>query len=85
MKPYIWSYTGSGAGYVEVARQAGDEPNWHHDNALFDVALYDPEVLDEKTGVDCREQSLRDLREMIGYANAALKAGLDPEPVPDKQ
>ena len=76
---YTWGYHGSDTSHVHVAtadRNLGGE--------LFDVALYDREVVDTKTGVDGEEQSLRDLRKLIGYANAAIEAGLDPEPVQDK-
>jgi len=78
-KKYTLGYHGSDTGHVHVAlsdRNLGGE--------LFDVALYDREVVDTKTGVDGEEQSLRDLRKLLGYANAAIEAGLDPEPVADK-
>lgn len=53
-------------------------------NELFDVTLYDREVMDETTGRNAEDQSLVDLRDLIGLANAALRAGLQPEPVADK-
>jgi hypothetical protein len=85
---YDWGYHGSDTEYVHVAKLLTDEPlNGIFDprrEALFDVTLYDKTVIDKKTGNDSEYQSLCDLRELIGYANAALKAGLEPEPVPDR-
>jgi hypothetical protein len=78
---YTWGYHSTDSGHVHVALVQGEN---HDRDELFDVALYDPEYIDPATGVDGQEQSLRDLRKLIGYANAALKAGLEPEPVPDR-
>lgn len=89
---YDWGYHSSDEQYVHVSRvtdevltdTAGDYQAEHPED-LFDVTLYDPDcpATDGKGG-SAMAQSLRDLRELIGYANAALKAGLAPEPVADR-
>jgi len=77
---YVWGYHSSDSAFVHVAL----DYNGHRDT-LFDVALYDRTVLDQSTGRNCEDQSLFDLRQLIGLANAALKAGLEPEPVAEKE
>lgn len=77
---YSWGYHSSDEQYVHVSRvEAGGRTK-----DLFDVTLYDPEYTDPDTNRNAMDQSLLDLRKMIGLANAALAAGLAPEPVPDK-
>jgi hypothetical protein len=76
-----WGYFGSDASAVCVTLV--------HDGGrredIFDVTLYDVNEIDPVSGRNCQDQSLFDLRYLLGLANAAIKAGLDPEPVPDKQ
>lgn len=78
---YSWGYHSSETEHVHVSR--------HHDGGrvedLFDVTLYDRNYTDPTTGRNAEDQSLFDLRELIGYANAAIEAGLEPLPVPDKE
>jgi hypothetical protein len=76
---YEWGYHGSDTQSVHVAKLDGTRRE-----DLFDVTLYDRDCIDPNSGLNCEDQSLVDLREMIGYANAAIKAGLTPEPVADK-
>ena len=76
---YVWGYHSSDEQAVHVSLDDGKG----RVEDLFDVALYDPEVIVD--GVDCLTKSRHDLRTLIGYANAALVAGLAPLPVPDKQ
>jgi hypothetical protein len=84
---YTWGYHGSDSGHVDVALapshwSRGLDPQR---DELFDVALYDREVIvDESTGLNAEDESLQHLRRLIGLANAALAAGLEPLPVPDK-
>jgi len=78
---YTWGYPGSDEQYVYVAL---DQENGRTED-LFDVTLYDPECLNPDTGLNGMEESLRDLRRLIGLANAALSAGLEPTAVPDRQ
>ena len=79
---YEWGYHSSDEQHVHVAA-VHDDGGRRED--LFDVALYDATVIDPDSGRNCMDQSLVDLRQLIGLANAALKAGLAPEPVEDKQ
>ena len=77
---YDWGYHSSDEQHVHVAFNG---PKGRDE--LFDVTLYDPEVVvDVDTGETADEESLFALRQLLGYANAALKAGLEPLPVPDK-
>jgi hypothetical protein len=78
---YDWGYHSSDTSAVHVVRKGEDGAR---DEDLFDVALYDRECVDSNTGLDCETQSLNDLRELIGFANAAIQAGLDPLPVQDR-
>ena len=85
---YDWGYHGSDTQYVHVAKLLpGYKGGIFSDkrDELFDVTLYDKDCTDPKTGNDAEYQSLLDLRELLGYANAALKAGLAPEPVADRE
>lgn len=76
---YDWGYHSSDAGHVHVVFiDEGDR------DEQFDVALYDPEEIDIATGINAQDQSLADLRRLLGYANAAIEAGLEPLPVADK-
>lgn len=82
---YTWGYHSSDTQHVHVSKAAGhDVSHAGRGTDLFDVTLYDANVTDPHTGLNCEDQSLADLRELLGYANAAIKAGLEPEPVPDK-
>jgi hypothetical protein len=76
---YTWGYHSSEPQFVHVALVTGERRN-----DLFDVALYDRDYEDPDTGRNAEDQSLFDLRHLIGLANAAIQAGLDPLPVPDK-
>ena len=72
---YTWGYHSSDEGHVHVSLV--------HDGGrvedLFDVALYDPEVIDPDTGRNCRDQSLHDLERLIALANTALDSELRAE------
>lgn len=76
---FTWGYHSSDEQHVHVAFV--DETGARDD--LFDVTLYDPDVI-EDSGRTAMEESLLKLRELLGLANAALKAGLEPEPVADR-
>ena len=79
MTSYDWGFADSAEAVYVLKAVDGNM------DELFDVALYDPDVIDPNTGIDAQTQSLNDLRTLIGYANAALAAGLDPLPVAGPQ
>ena len=80
MTRYDWGFHDSADG-VHVLKNDGKGRT----EDLFDVSLYDPNYVNPDTGLDSQTQSLNDLRELIGYANAALAAGLNPLPVAEPQ
>ena len=77
---YTWGYHSSDTASVHVSHKTGTRTQ-----DLFDVTLYDREFVDADTGRNSEDQSLLDLRTLLGLANAALKAGLAPEPVADRE
>lgn len=61
---YDWGYHSSDEGHVHVALTEDGVRR-----ELFDVTLYDPEVVDDRTGLTGQEQSLADLKALLAAAN----------------
>lgn len=82
---YTWGYHGSETEHVHVALSLSHvTPFGPLREELFDVTLYDRDYDDARTGLNAEDASLLALRTLLGLANAALAAGLEPLPVPDK-